>query len=376
MKIAIMTQPLGKNYGGMMQAYALQKVLRDLGHDVTTIDYNYPEPSTFRKMARLPYRFLQKLTGKRKAPINLEANLPYILEYTQQFIKQNISMSEHIDNDADLSKHFDDNYYDVVVVGSDQTWRPQYSPNIYNFYLDFLKQHKNIKKIAYASSFGVDNWEYTEEQTAKCSELAALFDVISVREESGVELCKKHLNVKSECVLDPTLLLTKEDYIELLGNKYKGGKGEGVFSYVLDNSQAKMAVAENVSNKLNAHAFKCQAKCSLGSLTSSSLQDYKMPEVEDWLASFANAEFVVTDSFHGMVFSIMFEKPFIVIVNKERGAARFESLLRKFDGTKYLVNDPKEILDGRIDIKAITPLNVTKVSTNKQSALLFLQQNI
>lgn len=376
MKIAIMTQPLGKNYGGMMQAYALQKVLRDLGHDVTTIDYNYPETSLARKMARLPYRFLQKITGARKAPINLEAKLPYILENTQQFIKQNIAMSEYIDNEANLNKHFNVNNYNVVIVGSDQTWRPQYSPNIYNFYLDFLKQNKNIKKIAYASSFGVDNWEYTEEQTAKCAELATLFNAISVREESGVELCKKHLNVKSECVLDPTLLLTKEDYIELLGNKYKGGKGKGVFSYVLDNSQAKMAVTENVSKQLTTHAFKCQAKCSLGSLTSSSLQDYKMPAVQDWLASFANAEFVVTDSFHGMVFSIMFEKPFIVIVNKERGAARFESLLRKFDGTKYLVNDPKEILDGRIDIKAITPLNVTKVSTNKQSALLFLQQNI
>lgn len=375
MKIAILTQPLGKNYGGMMQAYALQKVLRDLGHDVTTIDYNSTEPNLFYKSARLLHRFLRKLVGKRKAPINFEAKLPYILEHTQQFIKQNISMSEYIDNNAALSKHFNNNSYDIVVVGSDQTWRPQYSSNIYNFYLDFLKKNKNIKKIAYASSFGVDNWEYTVEQTAKCAELATLFDAISVREKSGIVLCEKHLNVKSECVLDPTLLLSKEDYIELLGDKYIGGKGEGVFTYVLDSSQAKIAAAENVSKQLDTHVFNCQAKCSLGSLASSSLQDYKMPAVKDWLASFANAEFVITDSFHGMVFSIMFEKPFIVIANKERGAARFESLLRQFNKTKYLVNDPKEIIDGHIDIKAIGSLNISKISANRHSSLLFLQQN-
>lgn len=372
MKIAIMTQPLGKNYGGMMQAYALQKVLRDLGHDVKTIDYNHAGPSLFYQVAKFPYRFLQKLIGKRKAPINLEAKLPYILEHSQNFIKQNISISEHIDNDAALSKHFDDNYYDAIVVGSDQTWRPQYSPNIYNFYLDFLKQNKNIKKIAYASSFGVDNWEYTEEQAAKCSELASLFDEISVREESGVELCKKHLNVKSECVLDPTLLLTKDDYLELLGNKYKGGKGEGVFSYVLDNSQAKMTIAENISKQLNTHAFKCQAKCSLGSLTSKSIQDYQMPEVEDWLASFANAEFVVTDSFHGMVFSIMFEKPFIVIANKERGAARFESLLNKLQAQERLIYEVNNVNYSLFS--NIKPVDKTILNKLQESSLSFIQK--
>ena len=372
MKIAIMTQPLGKNYGGMMQAYALQKVLRDLGHDVTTIDYNYPEPNLFYQAARLPYRLLQKLTGKRNAPINLEAKLPYILEHTQQFIKQNISMSEYIDNDMALNKHFSKINYDIVVVGSDQTWRPQYSPNIYNFYLNFLKQNKNIKKIAYASSFGVDNWEYSSEQTDKCAELAALFDAISVREESGVELCEKHLNVKSECVLDPTLLLTKEDYIELLGSKYKGGDGEGVFTYVLDSSQAKMAVAENVSKQLNTHAFKCQAKCSLGNLTSNSLQDYKMPAVQDWLASFANAEFIVTDSFHGMVFSIMFEKPFLVIANKKRGAARFESLLNKLQAEEHLIYDVNNI-DYSV-LSNIKPVDKEKLNVLKSDSVNFIHK--
>lgn len=371
MKIAILTQPLGHNYGGMMQAYALQKVIRDLGHEVTTINYNHPEVNLFYKAARLSYRLVKKLAGKRKAPINLEAKLPYIQEYTRQFIEKNIMLSEYIDNETALSKHFDSNNYDVVIVGSDQTWRPQYSPNIYNFYLDFLKQNKDIKKVAYASSFGVDTWEYTDEQTTRCAKLASLFDAISVREESGVELCRRQLKVESECVLDPTLLLTKENYIELLGDKYNSGSNKGVFTYILDKNESKMAAAEHISKQLDSNLFQCQANSN-----GSSLVDYKMPAVQDWLASFANAEFVVTDSFHGMVFSIVFEKPFLVIANKERGAARFESLLKQIDSIEYLVNDPDFIISGELDINAIRPLNLTKVSAKRQDSLLFLNKEL
>lgn len=371
MKIAILTQPLGHNYGGMMQAYALQKVLRNLGHEVITIDYKYPEVNLFYKAAKLPYRLVKKLAGKRKAPINLEAKLPYIQEYTRQFIAQNIILSEYIDNETALSNHFDSNNYDVVIVGSDQTWRPKYSPNIYNFYLDFLKQNKDIRKVTYAASFGVDNWEYSDEQTARCAKLASLFDAISVREESGVELCRRRLKVDSECVLDPTLLLTKESYIELLGDKYNPSPNKGVFTYILDKNESKMAAAEHISKQLDSNLFQCQANSN-----GSSLVDYKMPAVQDWLASFANAEFVVTDSFHGMVFSIVFEKPFLVIANNERGAARFQSLLKQIDSIEYLVNDPDFIISGELDIKAIRPLNLTKVSVKRQESMLFLNKEL
>lgn len=374
MKIAILTQPLGKNYGGMMQAYALQKVLLALDHDVITVDYNFRSSNFFYKVIRYSYRFSQKLIGKRKTPINIEAKLPYILENTLEFIQNNILISEYIDNDEALSNHFEVNDYDVVVVGSDQTWRPQYSPNIYNFYLDFLKKNKDIKKIAYSSSFGVDNWEYSDEQAAKCSELASLFDSISVREESGVELCRKQLGVESECVLDPTLLLTKDDYIKLLGNRYKEGKGDGVFTYVLDSSEDKLAVAENVSKQLNTHTFKCQAKCSLSSFKSSNLQDYKMPAVQDWLASFANAEFIVTDSFHGMVFSIIFEKPFIVIANKKRGAARFESLLNKINAKQCLVYNVKDI--DYTKLESINLINKSILNELRRDSFDFIKQSL
>lgn len=282
-------------------------------------------------------------------------------------------MSECIDSNIDLKQHFEINKYDAVVVGSDQTWRPKYSPNIYNFYLDFIK-NKNIKRFAYASSFGVDTWEYAEEETSKCAELAKLFDAISVREESGVDLCKKYLNVESECVLDPTLLLNKEDYLSLIGDKYNNGSDNGVYTYFLDSNEEKTSAANSIAEKLKTQVYSCQAKRSLSDLGGSTLDEYQMPAVQDWLASFANAKFVVTDSFHGMVFSIIFEKPFLVIVNKQRGAARFESLLSKIGGLDHLIYDTKEIDSEKI--KSIEPLDEDKLKKLKIGSLFFIENSV
>ena len=344
MKIAIMTQPLGRNYGGMMQAYALQKVLKDMGHEVVTINHHAPSKGAVYSLARLGFRLLKKVTGERKQPVNFEKHYSYIFQDTQAFVDQHITQSEYIDNDADLKAHFDKNSYDAVIVGSDQTWRPMYSPNIYNYYLDFLEHDTTIKKIAYASSFGVDAWEYSAEQTHRCAELAKLFDAISVREQSGMELCEKYLGVESECVLDPTLLLDKADYLALIGNRYKGTQGEGIFTYFLDTNKEKESAAEQLAEKLGTHTYKCYANVSVSQPTSANVEDYRVPPVEEWLASFANAEFVLTDSFHGMVFSIVFEKPFLVVVNKERGAARFESLLLNFNLANRLKADEKTMV--------------------------------
>ena len=376
MKIAIMTQPLGKNYGGIMQAYALQKVLKDLGHSPITIDYQTKEGGFIYKKVRLAYRLAKKATGKRQAPINLESKIGYLTKHNQEFINANIVQSKYINESKKLKKHFKKNSYDAVIVGSDQTWRPKYSPNIYDFYLDFISKDKRIKRIAYASSFGVDDWEYSVEETKKCSKLAKLFDAISVREQSGVDLCKEYLGVDSELVLDPTLLLEKEDYLALIGDRYKADKSEGVFTYFLDKNEDKKKAAEYIANELSSRVYSCQAKHSLGDLNSNKLGDYKMPAIQDWLASFANAEFILTDSFHGMVFSIVFGKPFLVIVNKERGAARFESLLNKIGGLEHLVYEPLIIYKESIAIKSVTALEDKYLNLMKINSLSYLEESL
>src|SRR5690606_30989510 len=157
-------------------------------------------------------------------------------KHTKKFINENIQLSPLIENTTDLKKHFNKNDFDAVIVGSDQTWRPKYSPNIYNYYLDFLKDNNQIKKLAYASSFGTAEWEYTEEQTKIVKQLVKQFHAISVREAAGVDLWREKLGIEAVHLLDPTLLLTAEDYSERI-NQPKANKE--LFTYVLDESKEK-----------------------------------------------------------------------------------------------------------------------------------------
>jgi hypothetical protein len=210
---------------------------------------------------------------------------------------------------------------ECVLVGSDQVWRPIYNYHtIKDRFLGFCA-NQGVKRIAYSASFGVDNWEYTPKQTRVCSKLAKKFDAISVREESGVKLCKDHLGVDATWVLDPTLLLTKEDYlpiceeVPICNEKY-------LAVYVLDENEKVAATYEKEASARNLVVKKFHAD-SKSTLT-----------VPEWLAMFRDASYVVTDSFHGTVFSIIFGKEFKCIYNKDRGAARFESLMNLYNSGK------------------------------------------
>lgn len=356
MKIAIMTQPLGPNYGGIIQAWALQQVLKKAGHEPVTINRQNDVKSPAYRAARLGYRMLKKALGKRTVPINLEHYLPDIFQHNYAFIDQHISMSGPLNSTAKLKAHFGREQYDAVIVGSDQTWRPKYSPNIDNFFLDFL-QGSDIKRIVYASSFGVDEWEFTEEQTQRCALLAKQFDAISVREKSGVDLCKTHLGVEATHVLDPTLLLEREAYEALYKNKVIPKK-KGIYTYILDQAEWKNQVVETAKRVLKKEQYSNQQKNDLSGLSKNTLNDYKIPSLESWLKGFADADFVITDSFHGTVFSIIFNKPFISLVNPSRGASRFYSLTSELGLTDRLLNSydksvVSELLNVPIDYENI-----------------------
>src|SRR5690554_3672694 len=217
MKIGILTQPLHNNYGGLLQNFALQKALRGLGHEVYTINIKNRESSKFRKYASILKRSTQRLSGQnvrlRSWPTLKEAEI--ISHYTGQFVKRNIKTTDVITRKVDATL-LNDYKFDAYVVGSDQVWRPKYSPQLPTYFLDFLKHNSDVKKIAYAASFGVDYWEFNESQTAEFKRLIKLFDAVSVREDSGIALCKKHFDVEAVHLLDPTTLLTKDDYITLV----------------------------------------------------------------------------------------------------------------------------------------------------------------
>lgn len=334
MKIGILTQPLGTNYGGLLQAFALQKVLSDKGHDVTIIQRE--KNSTF-------YKVLRKMKALIcKNYVYMSSNtIHYISQKVDKFINNNIpNRTKKVNSTKALIHEIYKYKFDAYVVGSDQVWRPSYSPNIYNYYLDFVEE-KTVKKIAYAASFGVEQWEYTLKQTKRCAELANSFDLISVREDSGVDLCHNYLDVDALHVLDPTMLLQKNDYIDIIRQEYKEWEDKSCFNnnlfcYFLDSTIEKETLAIKLANVYSLTLLFSMPKKYKGK----NLNDENIyPSVSFWLSCFVKSSYVLTDSFHGCVFSIIFNKPFWVILNPNRGNSRFTSLLKLFGLENRIVKD-------------------------------------
>lgn len=341
MKVAILTLPLHTNYGGNIQAFALQKVLKRMGHEPVTINYRRGMASrniVFRLLSKVKYEIIRirdglgyQFTEEEKIAIGMHHGI---------FINGHINYSLPLYNDLELREFVENEGIEAVIVGSDQVWRPKYTPNIKPFFLSFLQENNKLKKIAYAASFGSDVWEYTVEQTNYCSNLLKDFTSISVRESLGVDMCKEYFNTSVEHVLDPTLLLDKDAYISIFdGLKLPDNKG-GIFNYVLDSDKDKDVYLQKVSILLNKEVFSTYPKRTVkNSRAIVNIEDYKFPPVEAWLKSFYDADFVITDSFHGTVFSIIFNKPFVAICNTKRGAARFYSLLKMFNLENRLISD-------------------------------------
>ena len=209
MKIAILTLQLYTNYGGILQAYALQKILERMGHEVTHLQAKNSRllhnpvimPLVWGK--RLYRKYFQ---GDSQLPV-FENPYKWARKNTDRFISENLNCRFLTPEEWNEGLACE---YDAFVVGSDQVWRPIYSPDVTRFFTAFLG-HSDICRIAYAASFGVDVNEFSDEQIACGREYLKLFSAISVREESGIRMCKELFDVQSCQVLDPTMLLRRED---------------------------------------------------------------------------------------------------------------------------------------------------------------------
>lgn len=332
MKIGILTQPLYVNYGGLMQCFALQQVLRDMGHEPVVLQREFPRRYTITGgIVYYAKHFVKLLLGRQSSwhyyidPKRRE----YIAKNTNRFIEKNIpSRSVKCYTTEELKREVDRIHLDAIIVGSDQVWRPFYSPCQPNYFLDFIEKDSAILRISYAASFGRDDWSFSKELTKQCGVLLRRFKAVSVREQSAIALCKEHFGVEPVLVLDPTMLLEKDDYLKIASSS---GRHEGLFCYILDRNKEKRAVALSIAEKTGLSAFETMpgAADSVDNLYKD-LEKCVYPSVEDWVASFRDANMVLTDSFHGTVFSIIFNKPFWVIGNAGRGMARFNTLLSLF----------------------------------------------
>lgn len=329
MKIAILTFPLRENYGGVLQCYALQTVLQEMGHEVEVVKWSASFVFSFRDVLNGMYKKLfNKLLGKNEfVRVRLEAYIRH--RKIIRFIKEKIRFTnKEYHYRTDLNRLADSDF-DVFIVGSDQVWRRLFMADswIDLYYLSFLKG-KNKKRIAYSASFGVDLKEYTTELVVGCGDLFSLFDAVSVREDSGLELIKEyHWRCKKDCMqtLDPAMLLNKDDYTHLF-HLDKEQYATNLFAYLLDIQDEANYILERLALEKNLKIVKVQSiEKSLG--CGSLLASPSLSPVQ-WVEHIASSHYIVTDSFHGCVYSILFHKPFIVVGNTVRGNARISSLLR------------------------------------------------
>ena len=342
MRVNIITQPLFLNYGGILQNFALQKVLRDLGHQPLTINRPVLKRSCplWKEIAYTFRNFTRLCKHQWEYPTLLDSKIAK-LKYAEDNAQRRF-ISKYI-NKVDILPPFTaqklaDYHADAYVVGSDQVWRPWCSPYMSNCFFDFT-EGEDVRRIAYAASFGTDQWEMDEDTTKSVSELAKHFDAISVRESSGIDLCQRHLGVSAIHMPDPTLLISPEEYLSLTSPS-DHPEGKYIATYILDPEKIKSRKIKEISSAADLPAVK------IGKMTKNGFDS-----IEQWLSTIAHAQEVITDSFHGTVFSLIFGKKVTILANNLRGNARLESLIEMCgfdkdqrvlipnDDTRKIIND-------------------------------------
>lgn len=314
MKIGILTHPLGVNYGGILQAYALFTVLEQMGHQVIVLRRDHD------------LSFFKNVVKKILISINYPRYNSPKYHKLRQFIKSHIYESPRLSSTEELKSFVRKKCLDLVIVGSDQVWRADYAMRFgYDYFLDFVPE--GIKRASYAASFGLSEWKYSAEQSEIIKNLLKKFSSVSVREFDGQMLCEKYLNCNPDIVLDPTMLLPVDHYESIISKRIVDESY--VYVYWLGSDEDKLKILDRYKN--------------MKIVDVSLRQGEPLSSVEEWLSYIKYADIVITDSFHGCVFSLLFHRQFVMHVNKTGGFGRIESLYKLFEIDYKLLDIYQEI---------------------------------
>lgn len=352
MKIALLNLPIDDNYGGNLQRFALVKVLQNMGHDVTHLLLmrkfsllNRHVPIAIVK--RLILRYVLGRNVRILAEIYAQKNNIEDFNRIKPFYDKYIKHTETITS-FDAIKNY--NFFDAYIVGSDQVWRKKIvQPFPLKMFLwNYLPS--TAKKIAYAVSLGNSEPELDKVEAESLRKYYNQFTAVSVREKSALDVLDYYgwTTPKAEWLVDPTLLLKKDDYLDVINNANTTPMDGDMFCYILDSTQEKADFIEREANSQNMKPF------------TTGLHEIS---IEQWLRNFNDAKFIVTDSYHGFVYSMIFNKPVKLFFNEFRGNARFESLFELLRISK----DQKEFDWNRIN--AVLEINRQKSLTWLQGAL-------
>lgn len=344
MRIALINLPIDNNYGGNLQRYALCRVLQNEGHEVKFVErFTLQYYSTFPKnLIKYGIRFVKKLFVDRKTVIFDERLREWdnMLQMSQtlSFIERNIPCYKKKFYPGDSLKELNYAGFDAIIVGSDQIFRAPYNISKENFFLGFIT-NPLIRKIAYGASFGNAGEEYTPELISRCRQDLSLFYSVSLRETSGIDIFRDFgwkAKTNPQIVLDPTLLLDASEYENLLDNN---NDSKGIFCYVLDMSNDKLNFIKDVSKKLGK-PYTILDGLFPNLRRGTFKHPVQIPTIGQWLTQIKNADFIITDSYHGTIFSIIFNKPFFSVINCNRGKERFSFLEEEFGLSGLFLSKP------------------------------------
>ena len=332
MKIGILTWLHNGNYGSILQAYALQKALRNQGYQTENIDY---APSTVKKVENL-------IKNKNSLKLFLEKWDAYCAKKVagspRELSEKQKKFEDFRENYINITRRYSspkevatiDGEYDAYICGSDQIWSPVLLNPV--FYFDFLSDTE--RKIAYACSFGVSSIK--GKKATKITNYLNRFDYISVRESSGCEIVKNLTGKVVPVMPDPTLLLQRTDWDKV--SKYNLNLNKYIFCYFLSWNEDYWKYVENVSQQLG---YQIVIVPSVKQTYQVDAKILKNIGPEEWVGLVKNASYVITDSFHGTVFSIIYNKPFTVLKrfsddNPRSQNSRIYTLLEHYNLTNRL----------------------------------------
>lgn len=286
------------NFGAVMVGYAVEQALKKLGYRPSTINF-------------VPKSELFSVTGNNSF---------------EMFRRRFMNLTGVVTNKEELSKQMNDRF-NILCIGSDQIVRCGWSHD-FAYYLDWVHGRKTL--LSYAASFGTASLDMDRRQKVYAKKCLDRFDAFSVREHSGVDIMKREFGMDVPVVCDPTMLLSSEDYQPIIDAEASVTLPEEYIAcYFLDEKADRLNELAKYYPIIDAY------KDDNG--------DYR--SVGDWLNIIKNAKYVVTDSFHGSVFSIIYRKQFIVLPTQNRGNERIETLMKHLGQNRFVTGEERITLD-------------------------------
>ena len=358
--VGILTFHRAANYGAVLQSYALQQTLNEMGFENEIIDYRCehiknhysPKPSVSIKHIRRFTLDLLEAPQKAKTRKSFEKFLDEYLITSKPLSKE--ELSEYSEK------------YSTVICGSDQVWNPISTNEDFSFFLDFVSSDK--RKVSYAASVGVTDW--SDDFLNKSRECLMSFNAVSIREPESLELIKKVYKGEVSIDADPTILLEEEKWDSLAESSRLNDK-EFIFLYVMQPSSKLYDIAERLSVKYGLKIVSISAtekKCKIGS-------DVKGSSVIDFLWMIKHATYIVTNSFHGLIFSMIFEKEFFwdYQEGKSMSNSRFKMLSKQYGIGCRCYDSTKQFKDySEIDFTDVKK----KMKEQKKKAIYYLNSNL